>query len=153
MTWTPERIERLKHLWTVEGLSMSQIGAELRVTKNMVAGKLHRMRLRGEDRPGPSAPARPRRPNPSRHIPQRPATLADIAIEEPATEADIDAFADPHFTPDNKDLLDLTKRSCRWPYGDPDQPDFHFCGAKSLAGRPYCAAHHKVAYVGASNDR
>ena len=40
LTWTKERIERLKELWT-EGLSASQIAAELGggLTRNAVLGK------------------------------------------------------------------------------------------------------------------
>jgi GcrA cell cycle regulator len=41
----------------------------------------------------------------------------------------------------------LTANGCRWPHGHPGQDDFHFCGAPSLTGRPYCEHHCKVAYV------
>ncbi|MDF7673572.1 GcrA family cell cycle regulator [Acetobacteraceae bacterium ESL0709] len=37
--------------------------------------------------------------------------------------------------------------SCQWPFGDPGTPDFHFCGAKPLPGKPYCAEHAAIAYV------
>jgi GcrA cell cycle regulator len=30
---------------------------------------------------------------------------------------------------------------CRWPIGDPQHADFHFCGAPRASGRPYCQAH------------
>jgi GcrA cell cycle regulator len=36
---------------------------------------------------------------------------------------------------------------CCWPIGEPGTPDFHFCDADALAGKPYCAAHAQVAYV------
>ncbi len=42
MSWTDERIDLLKKLWT-DGLSASQIAAELgNVTRNAVIGKVHR---------------------------------------------------------------------------------------------------------------
>ncbi|MBB3883010.1 GcrA family cell cycle regulator [Acetobacter oeni] len=37
--------------------------------------------------------------------------------------------------------------SCCWPLGDPGMPDFHFCGATPLPGKPYCAEHAALAYV------
>ncbi len=38
------------------------------------------------------------------------------------------------------------KGSCQWPHGDPRKQDFHFCGARAAAGRPYCAEHVRMAY-------
>ncbi len=37
--------------------------------------------------------------------------------------------------------------SCCWPLGDPGTPEFHFCGATPLPGKPYCAEHAALAYV------
>ncbi|MXV43803.1 GcrA cell cycle regulator [Saccharibacter sp. 17.LH.SD] len=37
--------------------------------------------------------------------------------------------------------------SCQWPIGDPGTPDFHFCGATPLPGKPYCGEHAAIAYV------
>ena len=37
--------------------------------------------------------------------------------------------------------------SCQWPYGDPQDKDFYFCGAKPVAGKPYCEEHCNIAYV------
>ena len=47
MSWTYERIEKLKQLWE-EGLTASRIAAELGdVTRNAVIGKAHRLGLSG----------------------------------------------------------------------------------------------------------
>ena len=43
-SWTDERLEKLRKLWD-KGLSISQIGEELGVTRNAVAGKAHRLKL------------------------------------------------------------------------------------------------------------
>ena len=43
-SWTEERLEKLKLLWDT-GLSISQIGEQLGVTRNAVAGKAHRLKL------------------------------------------------------------------------------------------------------------
>jgi len=47
MSWTDERVELLKRLWS-EGLSASQIAGRLgSVTRNAVIGKVHRLGLSG----------------------------------------------------------------------------------------------------------
>jgi len=40
----------------------------------------------------------------------------------------------------------LPSRGCAYPIGDPRAPDFHFCDAPSLPGKPYCAAHYHRCY-------
>jgi GcrA cell cycle regulator len=37
--------------------------------------------------------------------------------------------------------------SCCWPIGDPGTKNFRFCDDLSLAGKPYCDEHAKLAYV------
>jgi GcrA cell cycle regulator len=43
--------------------------------------------------------------------------------------------------------------SCRWPHGNPGQPEFHFCGAAVVPDRPYCDAHCAKAYISAKRAR
>jgi GcrA cell cycle regulator len=50
-------------------------------------------------------------------------------------------------------LLDLTERVCKWPIGDPTDPNFHFCGLPSVPGKPYCVAHVAVAFQPMSSRR
>jgi GcrA cell cycle regulator len=47
---------------------------------------------------------------------------------------------------DKTSLLDLNEKICKWPIGHPGEPDFHFCGAPSNPGFPYCVQHCGVAY-------
>jgi GcrA cell cycle regulator len=57
MSWTDERIERLKDLWT-KGMTASQIADELGgVSRNAVIGKAHRLGLQA--RPSPVKPNEP----------------------------------------------------------------------------------------------
>src|SRR3954468_12550524 len=54
MSWTDERIERLKGLW-MQGMTASQIAEELgAVSRNAVIGKAHRLGL--QSRPSPVKP-------------------------------------------------------------------------------------------------
>jgi GcrA cell cycle regulator len=47
-----------------------------------------------------------------------------------------------------KSIIDLGPNTCRWPHGDPKEPGFHFCGKRSIPGKPYCPEHAAIAYVG-----
>ena len=55
MSWTEERVETLKKLWS-EGLSASQIATTLGgVSRNAVIGKVHRLKLPGRVKPATSS--------------------------------------------------------------------------------------------------
>jgi hypothetical protein len=41
--------------------------------------------------------------------------------------------------------LALRPGACRWPIGEPGEAGFHYCGAASVSGRSYCAAHLAIA--------
>ncbi|KAA0972426.1 GcrA cell cycle regulator [Aureimonas fodinaquatilis] len=61
MSWTDERIETLKRLWS-DGHSASQIANELGgVSRNAVIGKVHRLKLESRIKPAatPTTPAAP----------------------------------------------------------------------------------------------
>lgn len=44
-------------------------------------------------------------------------------------------------------------RNCCWPIGEPGTPDFRFCTAEAISGKPYCPEHAAVAYVKARDRR
>ncbi|SEO65079.1 GcrA cell cycle regulator [Salinihabitans flavidus] len=59
MSWTDERVELLKKMWS-EGQSASQIAKELgSVTRNAVIGKVHRLGLSNRTQPGAKPEAEP----------------------------------------------------------------------------------------------
>jgi GcrA cell cycle regulator len=139
MSWTDERVDQLKNLWT-EGLSASQIARVLGgVTRNAVISKVHRLGLAGRATPTrserprvPSAPRMPRMPRISARPIEEPA-----AIEEPPVTLEDGAHVS---------ILAINDRMCRWPIGDPSTSEFHFCGHMPKAGSPYCEAHARKAY-------
>ena len=49
------------------------------------------------------------------------------------------------------DLAGLSHAECRFPFGDPKDDDFHFCGALAVPGKPYCAEHCARCYVKSSD--
>ena len=100
MSWTDERVETLKTMWS-EGKSASQIAKELGgVTRNAVIGKVHRLGLsnrvggaeRSEEEPGHDeiaeeaspSPRRPRRPSRPRSRRPRPPPRPPRAEDAPA---------------------------------------------------------------------
>jgi GcrA cell cycle regulator len=83
MSWTDERIERLKSLWT-KGMTASHIADELGgVSRNAVIGKAHRLGL--QSRPSPVKPNEPD-PKPKAKARDKPEP-APIAAKSPAAEA------------------------------------------------------------------
>lgn len=174
MGWTDERVELLKKRWA-EGLSASQIAAELGgVTRNAVIGKVHRLGLSGRAKAAPSSVSRmrPKQPvaasQPRRHAPTQAASRpmnfssnGNAALAMSASPA-----ARPTPTPrivpievvnaelvcERVTIMELRENMCRWPLGDPSQPEFRFCGGKSTPGAAYCPHHSQVAYQPA-NDR
>jgi GcrA cell cycle regulator len=40
-----------------------------------------------------------------------------------------------------KTMETLMAHDCRWPIGDPQRADFHFCGKPQVDGHPYCDFH------------
>jgi GcrA cell cycle regulator len=151
MTWTDERVETLKKLWT-DGLSASQIAAELGgITRNAVIGKVHRLGLSGRAKSPSSTAARPRKPRTHTHMLRvsRPAVRGNAALAH-AYELEVEAEPEPidNVIPlgQRRTLLELTEDTCRWPIGDPGSTEFFFCGGQTITSLPYCSYHSRVAY-------
>jgi GcrA cell cycle regulator len=85
MSWTEERIERLKKMWH-DGATASQIADELGgVSRNAVIGKAHRLGL--EQRPSPVKPGDEKdakKPAPAAAAPKAPAPKPDVPRAAPA---------------------------------------------------------------------
>jgi len=43
-------------------------------------------------------------------------------------------------------LEHLADDACRWPIGDPAEPDFAFCGCEAEPGQSYCKKHRLLAF-------
>ena len=118
LKWTDERLAQLKDLWN-QGLSISQIGEKMGVSRNAIAGKVHRMQL-------------PKRSSPI----SKSSKPAEVVVE---TEE----------LPLRRSLRKIkwSRSKCAWPSGDPKTTEFSFCGAPILAGKPYCPEHCEMAYT------
>jgi GcrA cell cycle regulator len=89
MSWTDERVEKLKELWG-DGMSASQIAKALGgVTRNAVIGKVHRLGLsnRGAASGGQAALDGAKKPAKSARSSRPPKTAAAAATPKKATSA------------------------------------------------------------------
>jgi len=94
MSWTDERVETLKRMWS-EGQSASAIAKELGgVTRNAVIGKVHRLGLSNRNDEPEAAPAPAPEPVADKKIDRKPAPAAEPARPEPQPEVAA-APADP----------------------------------------------------------
>lgn len=163
MSWTDERIELLRKLWT-EGLSASQIASELgQVTRNAVIGKVHRLGLAGRAKVSTSSVARPvRKAVPVHRVGVsagsgaivRPAMRGNAALKVMAQPQDepyamVQELDEDVVIPMSQrvTIMELREGMCKWPMGDPSSTEFRYCGAQGDgSGGPYCAYHARAAY-------
>ena len=155
--WTLERVDRLKQLWA-DGLSASDIARSMGCFshcddggRHAVIGKVHRLGLASRvttTRPKihgtPRAKRKYTKPRNKPFSYAKPRSkLSDLFQAEPYVPP-----AEELVIPVNerKTVDTLTETSCRWPIGDPQQPEFHFCGRKKIHGLPYCEVHARRAY-------
>ena len=164
MSWTDERVELLRRLWT-EGLSASQIAVRLSqgVTRNAVIGKVHRLNLAGRaPQPRSAAPRAPRK----QREPSLPGRSASMPSLPTAGNTALKALLRPHVAPPRPaalaepqpvrlvdrlkggrvTILHLSDKTCKWPIGDPGHDEFCFCGHGPRDGSPYCEYHARLAY-------
>lgn len=126
LQWTEDRLIKLKALWE-KGLSISQIGEELGVSRNAIAGKVHRLGL-------------PKRQSPiSTKAKAKSATATKVKVE----------IAEPENLPLKLALRNInwSRSRCSWPIGDPKSTAFNFCGDEVVVGKPYCNDHCFDAYT------
>jgi len=152
MAWNDERVELLKKLWS-EGLSASQIAGRLGgVTRNAVIGKVHRLGLSGR---ATTARLKSHRPRSRTQVAKRlakprfaqPGNTALRALYQPEAEPFV-PMAEELDIPmaERRSIETLTDCNCRWPIGDPQSADFHFCNQNKMAGLPYCEFHARRAF-------
>ena len=164
MSWTDDRVELLKKLWA-EGLSASQIAGQLGgVTRNAVIGKVHRLGLSGRATTSRVKPNRARKHKASRQsgaprlglFSSNSTALRSISNnpDAPKEEPFRSQFVELVIPEDERvDLVDLKECQCRWPIGDPQDGNFHFCGKNKADGSPYCEYHTEIAFQPLSRQR
>tara|TARA_B110000305_G_scaffold134174_1_gene149773 strand:+ start:138 stop:635 length:498 start_codon:yes stop_codon:yes gene_type:complete len=138
MSWTEEKVKKLRELWT-KGLTASEIAGTLGdTTRNAVIGKAHRLNL--EER----APSKAKSGSEKKQTNNSQPKLRGLVSRKSKFNS---ILLDKDFEPENPTALEnLTDQTCKWPTGHPDEENFYFCGRKPVDSIPYCKLHVLYAY-------
>lgn len=172
--WDSTTLKKLKAL-TGKGLSTAEIGKRLGISKNAVVGKLNRLgwnakagtvsdtkpaaktapavakRAAPKKAPAPVAPKTTKKatPAPAKKAPapaKKPAPKVAAPAPKSGKSSSKTLAMHQRIIQHSLEMANLKPGQCRWPIGDPDSENFHFCGADVFVGKPYCYEHCRQAY-------
>ncbi|MDD1534594.1 MULTISPECIES: GcrA family cell cycle regulator [unclassified Bradyrhizobium] len=139
--WTATRARVALALFNA-GASAAEVAAAIGgVSRNAVIGKIHRSGLseanRKRSRAAGQARARRREGTAETAGSRRSVKLPKEALPPP------DVIDQQIPIEQRRTLAQLDSACCHWPVGDPQGPDFFFCGAAKAndEGIPYCPSH------------
>ena len=136
MSWTDEKVGKLKELWG-KGQTASQIAEIIGgVSRNAVIGKAHRLNLSAKikARSTISNNSGIAKPNHNLKKSSRRSKFKSLLLDndfEPAK---------------NLQLEDLTEQTCKYMEGHPDEKDSSFCGRKTIEKFSYCPLHLMIVF-------
>ena len=137
MSWTDEKVTKLKELWG-KGQTASQIAEIIGgVTRNAVIGKAHRLNL--------SIKIKPRN---SVQINKNSSKISDREIKLRGKRGKFKSLLlNNDFEPaKNLSLEELTEDTCKFMEGHPDEKNSSFCGRKNVEKFSYCPLHLMVVF-------
>ena len=139
MSWTEEKVSKLKELWG-KGNTASQIAEILGgISRNAVIGKAHRLNL--------SAKIKTRTAISNQNFDNSVENKNNKLIKRSRKSRFKSLIIEKDFEPENpKQLEELDENSCKWPVGHPNEKSFYFCGRSSLKDFSYCKLHLLYAY-------
>ena len=137
MGWTLEKVSKLKQLWG-KGNTAGQIASIIgEVTRNAVIGKAYRLNLAAKSI---------QKKNNFNQVSQHQENAPQLKRKTHKSRFN-SLLLDKSFEPENpKSLEQLHDEICRWPIGHPNEPNFYFCGRKSMKDFSYCKLHVLYAF-------
>jgi len=136
MSWTEEKVEKLKDLWG-KGQTASQIAGILgNVTRNAVIGKAHRLNLSAKI-------VRRSKFNSSKKINYNEKNLNKKSRKIKFRSLLLDKNFEPA---KNLSLEELTEHTCKYMEGHPNEVSASFCGRKTVEKFSYCPLHLIVVF-------
>ena len=138
MSWTEEKVSKLKELWG-KGQTASQIAEIIGgVSRNAVIGKAHRLNLSAKIKTRSSI----------NHNNIGKISESNNSLKKSSRKHRFRSLLlDKNFEPaKNLKLEDLNENTCKYMEGHPDEKDSSFCGRKTIEKFSYCPLHLMIVF-------